>query len=139
MVGNKPVKDLVIAQIVALYKQDVLTKDIANTVGVSKCTVQRWIKRFKKGGENEVFQHSHLPGRPRKLNPANKKNVKLLLEKKPRTTSHQLKEENDNVFKGVSARTLRRTIHDQLGYLCLSRQAETSPDEASQKEPPCLC
>ena len=80
MVCDKLLKDTQIAQIVALHKQGVLTGDIANSVGVSTRSVQRWIKRFKEGGGEEIPEHSQSTGRPRKLTTRNENYVKLLVE-----------------------------------------------------------
>ena len=42
------------AQICALYKQKIATKDIANCVGVCERSVQRVVKKFKEGGESAM-------------------------------------------------------------------------------------
>ena len=57
MSRNKLITSEQISQIIALHKVETATKDIANVVGLSERTVQRWVKKYKDGGSVELPTH----------------------------------------------------------------------------------
>ncbi|XP_064103333.1 uncharacterized protein LOC135213282 [Macrobrachium nipponense] len=120
MPGNKHITETQVAQVVALYKQEASTSEIAASVGVTVRTAQRWIKKFKDGGERAQPQVGTSTGRKRKLTNRDLRFLRIAIEKNPRASSKQLKEQNRKIFSHICARTLRKYIKDGLGYCCLT-------------------
>ena len=120
MDGDRASKNCVISQIILLHKQDIGYNEIAQSVGVSRRTVQRWVTRFKKEGEAAIPTRGAPPGGIRKLTPADERHLRILIERNPRASAKQLKEENPGLLSSVSVRTIRRTLHDRMRYKSFS-------------------
>ena len=61
MTGNKPISDVVVAQIVALRRENLSYRQISERLKVSKSACQRAWKFFEATGQ---FNHNKLTGRP---------------------------------------------------------------------------
>ena len=114
-----------IAQICALFKSNIATKEISELVGVGERSVQRIVKKFKEGGEDTMPEHATKSGRPRLLSCRDERVLRKLVEKNPRASAKNLKDENPQILASVSTRTVQRTRHDRLGYAC--RAARRKP------------
>lgn len=113
---NKLLSSEKIAQIIALHKANVQTKEIADVIGISERSVQRWVKSFKDGGSKEVPKHLPRTHPRRKIGPRTLNLIKRQVESNPRLTARLLKEDNPNLLGEVSERSVRRCVHDTLGF-----------------------
>ncbi|XP_064120802.1 uncharacterized protein LOC135225395 [Macrobrachium nipponense] len=120
MPGNKHITETQVAQVVALYKHKVSTSENAASVGVTVRTAQHWIKKFKDGGERAQPKVGTSTGRKRKLTSRDLGFLRIAIEKNPRASSKQLKEQNRKIFSHICAKTLRKYMKGGLGYRCLA-------------------
>ncbi|XP_066980130.1 uncharacterized protein [Macrobrachium rosenbergii] len=112
MVGNTHITDTQISQIVALYKQAIPTKEIAATTGLLPNSDLRSLR----SAVSPTVQTT--TGRKRKLTDGDVRFLRIQLEKNPRISPKQLKDQNPKVFSGVCTSTIRKYIRYRLGYCC---------------------
>ena len=112
-----------IAVITALCKAGHSNNFISQQTGVSLRSVQRWSAKFKASPDGNVTLHEKIPGRPRKTSARILNIIKRQVEVCPTITSRQLKEQNPELLGNVCTRTVRRRLHEDLGYTrCAARK-----------------
>ena len=104
---NKLLSSEQISQIIALHKVETETKEIANVIGISERSVQRWIKKFKEGGSSQTPTHAPRTHRRSKISPRTQALIKREVDNNPRITARILKEENPQLLGDVCERTVR--------------------------------
>ena len=117
MVRGKWLKDCDIGGIAYLCKEKYPNKRISEITGVPLRTVQHWTKRFRDTGFNDIEPlHLKSPGAKRKLSDATLKVLRREVDKSPRITARQLKENNPMLLSDVSLRTIQRVLERDLRY-----------------------
>lgn len=116
MANSKDLGEQTIAMIIALKEGGKKTKEISEQVGVAKSTVRKWCARFRSDPDKQLPVTKPRSGRPRKTSNRASNVLKRTLETRPRVTARAVKEENPQVFGGVSVRTVSRRVHE-LGYV----------------------
>ena len=106
-----------LAQIVALHKAGLQTKEIVKQTGVCERSVRKYVARFRQGGGKEIPTQEQRSGRPRKVSDRAINILKRQLETNPRLTARKVKETNPEIFGDVAVRTVSQYIHTQ-GYRC---------------------
>ncbi|KAG7157272.1 putative Transposable element Tc1 transposase-like 59, partial [Homarus americanus] len=64
--------------------------------------VQKWIKKFRDGGGEDIPTPKPRSGRPRKIQNRTSKVIKRQLDKNPTLTARKLKENNPALLQDVS-------------------------------------
>ena len=112
-----------IAAITSLSKAGHSNTFISQQTRVSLRSVQRWSKKFKDSPDGNVTLQEKIPGRPRKTSARTLNIIKRQVEVYPTITSRQLKEQNPELLGNVCTRTVRRRLHEDLGYTrCAARK-----------------
>lgn len=117
IMGKK--KDLTsdqISSIVSLHKAKQSGREIAKIVGVSERTVRNWVGKFKSGGGIQTPSKKRRPGKAKKISLRTRNVIKWQIDADPHVTSRVLKEKNPRLLENVSQRTVRRCLHDDIGY-----------------------
>ncbi|XP_042217888.1 uncharacterized protein LOC121863330 [Homarus americanus] len=105
-----------IVAIITLYKEGYKCKDIATRVGIGVCQVQKWIKKFRDGGGEDIPTPKPRSGRPRKIQNRTSKVIKRQLDKNPTLTARKLKENNPALLQDVSVRCISDHLLKDLQY-----------------------
>ena len=99
-------------RIIALHKDGLGYKKIANTLKMSCSTVAKIIQRFFRTGST---RNRPRQGRPKKLSPRAQRHIQRLISKNRRARASSIAAEVAEVgCQPVSAQTIRRTLH-QIG------------------------
>ncbi|KAG0713990.1 hypothetical protein GWK47_014976 [Chionoecetes opilio] len=112
----RPVTSDDISAISSLHKAGHSVKDIAKNTGVSVRSVSRWVQQISNSGDDDLPRKRLPPGRPRKTHPRTLNIFKRDVDKCPSISGRQLKENNHVLLGEVSVRTVRRRVHDDLGF-----------------------
>ncbi|XP_048103602.1 gelsolin-related protein of 125 kDa-like isoform X2 [Alosa alosa] len=121
-------------RIVALHKDGLGYKKIANTLKLSCSTVAKTIQRFNRTGS---IQNRPRHGRPKKLSACAQRHIQRLSLENRRMSAASIAAEVEGVGgQPVSAQTIRRTLR-QIGLL--SSQKEASSKDDAQKSPQTVC
>ncbi|KAG7155316.1 putative Helix-turn-helix domain-containing protein 1 [Homarus americanus] len=98
--GKELGRDTIVA-IITPYKEGYKCKDIATRVGIGVQQVQKWIKKFRDGGGEDIPTPKPRSGRPRKIQNRTSKVIKRQLDKNPTLTARKLKENNPALLQDV--------------------------------------
>ena len=101
----------ILANIQLLYEDGSTQRQIAERLGVSKTGVQKAIGRLKKTGSAKPLSRT---GRPRATTPQTDRLIRRSAIATPTISSAQIRTKLPGVAK-VSARTIRRRLHDEMG------------------------
>ncbi|KAG7154855.1 putative Transposable element Tc1 transposase-like 52, partial [Homarus americanus] len=113
--GTELGRDTIVA-IITLYKEGYKCKDIATRVGIGVRQVQKWIKKFRDGGGEDIPTPKPRSGRPRKIQNRTSKVIKRQLDKNPTLTARKLKENNPALVQDVSVRCISDHLLKDLQY-----------------------
>ncbi|KAG7156172.1 Transposable element Tc3 transposase-like 3, partial [Homarus americanus] len=91
-------------------------KDITTRVGIGVRQVQKWIKKFRDGGGEDIPTPKPRSGRPRKIQNRTSKVIKRQLDKNPTLTARKLKENNPALLQDVSVRCISDHLLKDLQY-----------------------
>ena len=105
-----------IAAITALAKCGKSNKDIATITGIVLRSVQRWTKKFRDCGENELPAPGKRTGRPPSTSERTRKVIRREVDKYPRSSARQLKERYPDLLGSVAERTVRDILHRDLKF-----------------------
>lgn len=116
MASKPPTTSDDISAIVALLNGGHSNQEISNITGVKLRTVQRWVKRYRDGGEVLTPTHRKRVGMTRKTSARTLNIIKRQTDCNPRVTAKELKEQNPALLGEVSLRTVQRRLHEDLHY-----------------------
>lgn len=106
-----------LTDIVALYKAGLTPPDISLCTGVKLRTVQRWVKRYKENGGEEISDIRVYCGRKRVCLSQVLEEIQRQLLSNPRATARQLQNSNPDILGGLSLRTIQRWIREDMGLM----------------------
>ena len=95
---NKDFSSECIAQIIALKKSGIKTKEVAQQIGICERSVRRWVAKFNEQGGNNLPTHKKRPGKAKITGIRSKTIVKRAVQSTPRITARKLKENNPELF-----------------------------------------
>ena len=113
--GKELGRDTIVA-IITLSKEGYKCKDIATRVGIGVRQVQKWTKRFRDGGGEDIPTPKPRSGRPRKISNRTSKVIRRQLDKNPTLTAQKLKEKNHALLQDVSVRCISNHLRKDLQY-----------------------
>ncbi|WP_227378864.1 helix-turn-helix domain-containing protein [Haladaptatus halobius] len=70
------------------YKQGVTQTDLADWYGLSRKTIYNWLQRFEEDSIRNAASDKDRPGRPPKLDPEERTEVRQLLKKSPENAGY---------------------------------------------------
>lgn len=106
-----------LSDIVALYKSGLTPPDISLCTGVKLRTVQRWVKRYKDHGGEDISDIRVYCGRKRVCLSEVLEEIQRQLLSNPRATARQLQNSNPDILGGLSLRTIQRWIREDMGLM----------------------
>ncbi|WP_227356541.1 helix-turn-helix domain-containing protein [Haladaptatus salinisoli] len=74
------------------YKQGVTQTDLAEWYGLSRKTVYNWLRRFEEDAIRSAASDESRPGRPPKLGPEERAEVRQLLAESPENAGYDAEE-----------------------------------------------
>ena len=123
--------------VVILHQQGLSQTKISKQTGVSRCAVQALLKKHKKTGNVEDRRRS---GRPRKLNAADEKHIKLISLRNRKMSSSVISSElaetsGTQVHTSTVRRSLARSgLHGRVAAKKLYPDMETRPSDSTMHE-----
>ena len=105
-----------IAAIAYLAKAGHKPTYISNTTGISLRSCERWSKKFRDNNYEDLPLPSKHPGKARLVSPRGVSILGRDVEKNPRITAKQLKDQNPDILGNVSLNTVRRILRRDLNY-----------------------
>jgi len=110
MPRNQQLTDFERGRIIGQWEKGAKTREIATALGHSQSQVTRAIKAFREKGQTTVEPRS---GRPKILTERDRRHLAQIVTTKRQITLDELTQEmNDVLDESVSARTIRRYLHD---------------------------
>lgn len=104
-----------LTDILALYKAGFSLPDISLCTGVKLRTVQRWVKRYRDNGGEELSNMQVRCGRKGICSPEVLEEIQRQLQINPRVTARQLQDANPALLSGLSLRTIQRWLREDMG------------------------
>ena len=123
--------------VVILHQQGLSQTKISKQTGVSRCAVQALLKKHKETGNVEDRRRS---GRPRKLNAADEKHIKLISLRNRKMSSSVISSElaetsGTQVHTSTVRRSLARSgLHGRVAAKKLYPDMETRPSDSTKHE-----
>ena len=105
-----------IAAIAYLAKAGHKPTYISETTGISLCSCERWSKAFHDNNFQDLPLPKKPPGKARKVSPRGVSILRREVEKNPRITAKQLKDQNPDILGNVSVSTVCRNLRRDLQY-----------------------
>lgn len=114
MEANTTKSRVPLSDIVAFYKAGLSLPDISLFTGVKLRTVQRWVKRYKDNGGEEIPDTQLRCGRKGISSPQIIKEIQRQLRINPRVTARQLRDANPDLLGELSLRTIQRWLREDM-------------------------
>lgn len=114
-----------LTRIHTLHKAGYTVSQICKETGVSKRSVQRWVKKCRAAVDGGVPSQKKRPGPQHSLSVKTLRVIKRQLTSSPTLTARELKEKNPNLLSSVSVRCVSRYLKEQLDLP--SRRAARKP------------
>merc|ERR1712035_95271 len=111
--GKELGRDTIVA-IITLSKEGYKCKDIATRLGIRVRQVQKWTKKFRGGGGEDIPAPKPCSGRPRKISNRTFKVIRRQLDKNPTLTARKLKEKNHALLQDVSVKCISDHLRKDL-------------------------
>ena len=105
-----------IAAIAYLAKAGHKPKYISETTGISLRSCERWSKAFRDNNYQDLPLPKKPQGKARKVSPRGVSILRRDVERNPRISAKQLKEQNPYILENVSERTVQRILKRDLQY-----------------------
>ena len=105
-----------IVSIITLYIKSYKCKDLATRVGIGVREVQKWTKKFRDGGGEDIPIPKPRSGRPRKISNRTTKAIRRQLDKNLTLTARKLKENNHALLQDVFVRCISDHLRKDLQY-----------------------
>ena len=105
-----------IGAITGLCKAGQSNKLIHEVTGINLRSVQRWTKKFRDAGMDDIPLPLPRSGRPRITSPRVLNILRRQVDSNPHCTGAELKETNPQLLSHVSLRTVNRRLHEDLQY-----------------------
>jgi len=115
IMGKVNITDEVKRKIKDLREEGLSYSQIGERLSLSKCTVARWVKRFKECCHGNTPVTKKSSGRPRKTSPATERLMKRCVQDQPSISARELRAQNPQVLGEVSVRTIQERLQKDLG------------------------